>query len=331
MHMRNGVSAFCTRPLVTILAIALSAASACTTAQPQAVAVQPVSYPPPFVRPASVSGVVLIILENADYASASKMKFLADPRLRNATLFTNYSAITHPSRPNYVAIVSGSTAGIHRDAKPEPLTRPHLGDLFEKAGKTWTVYAQNYPGDCGKTDRDANNVYVARHLGFLDFQDVQTTLCKHIVNEKTDLASLRADIARHQVPDFVMLIPDNCHNGHEGAKCTESRDGRGIAAADAWLTRYFAPLLEDEAFTRDRVFVLTFDENEGYVPKANQVLLATWGDPVAAHVDPALLDVAYNHYSLLRTFEELLGLPTLQSLGATAGDATAHPIAGIWH
>src|SRR5580765_1522673 len=88
---------------------------------------------PSFTRPA-VKGVVLIMLENGDPAEAAAMGFMSTPAVKAGVRLRNYNAVAHPSRPNYVALVSGDTAGIIGDCEPKPpLDRKHLGDVLTAA------------------------------------------------------------------------------------------------------------------------------------------------------------------------------------------------------
>ena len=295
---------------------------ACTTTLSPAI--DKSAAPPPFVKPNPLSGVVLIILENGDPKEAAAMKFVKDKRVTQPVMLRRYFAVAHPSRPNYVALVSASTEGICGDKEPKPpLDRRHLGDLLEAAGQSWAVYAQSLPGKCNPVDNAGGLPrlprYSRRHLGFFDFADVQKTLCAtHIVPEDESLDALNSDIHDGRVPAFAMIIPDNFHNGHN----------TGIGAADHWLTEKFAPLLDDPRFTRDRVFILTFDENEKHGTEENKVFIMIWGDPVQPTSDRAVLDIPYDHYDLLRTIEELLGAG---NLGAHDSDQShARPIGGIW-
>lgn len=60
-------------------------------------------------------------------------------------LLTNSHGITHPSQPNYVAMISGSYTGVNYDYDSD-ITRPSVVDLLTTHKKTWTGYMQGYPG-----------------------------------------------------------------------------------------------------------------------------------------------------------------------------------------
>ena len=100
--------------------------------------------------------------------------FVKDKRVTQPVMLRRYFAVAHPSRPNYVALVSASTEGICGDKEPKPpLDRRHLGDLLEAAGQSWAVYAQSLPGKCNPVDNAGGLPrlprYSRRHLGFFDF------------------------------------------------------------------------------------------------------------------------------------------------------------------
>ncbi len=61
--------------------------------------------PPRFKR------VVIVVLENTDFSKAISQPFLTDLANRGA-LLTQLAATTHPSQPNYIALIAGSTLGV---------------------------------------------------------------------------------------------------------------------------------------------------------------------------------------------------------------------------
>jgi hypothetical protein len=61
--------------------------------------------------PPRVQHVVTIVLENTDYEQAIAQPFLAQ-LARNGGLLTNYSAVAHPSEPNYFALTTGRSRSV---------------------------------------------------------------------------------------------------------------------------------------------------------------------------------------------------------------------------
>src|SRR4029079_13602626 len=98
---------------------------------------------PPSVRVPDFTHVVVVVFENHEASSIAGSpdapKFNALTR-RYATL-TNYEAVAHPSLPNYLALVSGSTHGISSDCTDCAVPARNLADTLAAPGKTWKTYA----------------------------------------------------------------------------------------------------------------------------------------------------------------------------------------------
>ena len=254
--------------------------------------------------------VMIVILENADYDDAIKQPFLASLARRGA-LLARFSAEAHPSQPNYIALISGSTQGVDGDSDAT-VDAPHVGDLLEKKMLQWKVYAEDYPGDCflGSTQGD----YVRKHLPFLSFVDVQTNpvRCGRIV----DASQLSADIETGRLPTYSLYIPNLDNDGHD----------TDVAYADQWLSMKFGPLLDDKRFTRGLLFIVTFDESEGGDDESGQVPNHILTVLVGNTVKPgSVSDGSYDHYSLLRLVEDRFDLGHLG-----LNDALATPIDDVW-
>ena len=287
----------------------------------QAATRTPLPVPRDPVVPFAVTGVkhvVLVVLENGDPDEAGRQPFMKELAL-TGMLLTSYYAVAHPSQPNYVAMISGSTAGAMTDNRVRlPAGRKHLGNILPAGA--WRVYAENYPalpGRCFLERQGAGNdaLYVRRHVPFLSFADVQDGKCKEIVrlNSATDdVAALKADIASGSVPAFSMIIPNLQHDGHEPSNLTN---------ASSWLMANLKPLLVDKKFTDGLVLIVTFDENDSSTVHGNRVFTVIWGD----HVKTGTSRDVYDHEDLLATICALLGVapPPFDEKGV-------RPMGGIW-
>jgi hypothetical protein len=287
------------RPVILAAGIAVAAIGA-DTASPQAQAPSAAT-----VGSAAVTKVMIVVLENTDYSAAIRQPFLASLAARGA-LLTNFKGEAHPSQPNYIALISGSTHGVVSDANVD-LDGPHIGDLLEAKGLQWKAYIEGYPGNCylGAT----SGAYVRKHVPFLSFTDVQKdkARCARIVNA----SELANDVRNRAVPNFSLYVPDLNNDGHD----------TGVAYADKWLSGTFSPLLQDANFTKGLLFIVTFDESEHALLDGNHVSTIIVGDVVKPGT---VLDADYNHYSLLRLTEDELGLGTLGQ-----GDQRATVITGL--
>ena len=251
-----------------------------------------------------VHRVMIVVLENSDYAEALAQPFLAQ-LAREGALLRAFFAVSHPSQPNYVAMTSGALHGVSSNDSVTLDVR-HVGDLLEARGRTWKVYAEQYPGSCFRGPRSGG--YVRRHVPFLSFRNVVESpdRCHRIV----DASMFMTDLRHGTLPNYALYVPDVVHDGHDS----------GVREADRWLAKTFGPLLKDPRLMRDLLLVVTFDE--GRRSGDNHIYTVLYGDAV---VPGSVSDLRYDHYSLLRTIEEWLDVG---SLGEK--DATATPIGGIW-
>jgi len=261
-------------------------------------------------RKPQASNVVLVILENTDAKTAHDPKFPFLWRLaEEGAYLSNYYSVAHPSQPNYVALVSGSTEGVNGDS-PTRLYRAHLGQKLS----SWISFAEGYPsGTCNS--KTAIGLYVRRHEPFLSFADIQDNeeLCR---NHITGFGEFVAMARVNRLPSFSLVIPNLDHDAHN----------KPLSDADAWLAEQFRPLLNDEEFRRDVLMIVTFDENSAQWPYFhrgdNRVYTVLWGADIIAGTD---VKTVYDHYDLLRTIEAIFDVAPMSK-----GDAKAHAIGGVW-
>ena len=250
--------------------------------------------------------VVVIVFENKE--SSSVLGSPAAPTFnamaaRYATL-TSYYGVTHPSLPNYLALVGGSTFGIDSDCTSCVVEGKNLADSLQATHRTWRLYAEGLPRP-GFMGAFAGR-YAKKHAPFLYFRDVVRSSQR--LRRVVPLAQLRRDLRAGRLPDFAFVVPDLCHSMHD---CS-------VSAGDRWLAAQLPPLL---ALPKTVVFVVfdegaTDDHGGGHVPALALGTAVRRGSRSTA---------ATNHYGLLRTIEDAWGLPLL------GRSARATPVTGIWH
>jgi phosphatidylinositol-3-phosphatase len=260
------------------------------------------------VRVPAFTHVVLVVFENheataiAGSSSAPTFNALAQ---RYASL-TNYDAVAHPSLPNYLALVSGSTHGITSDCTDCIVAARSLADTLAANGKAWKTYAEDLPY-AGFTGSSAGR-YAKKHDPFLYFRDVvdSPALRERVV----PFTHFARDVARHRLPDFALLVPNLCNDMHD---CS-------VATGDAWLKTHVVPLLRSPELGGGVVFVV-FDEGTSDTGVGGRVEALALGPTVrrgSTFARPT------NHYGLLRTIEDAWKLPQL------GHSRTGTPIGGIW-
>jgi phospholipase C len=220
-------------------------------------------------------------------------------------VFSRYNGVTHPSLPNYLALVSGATHGIRSDCVGCVVSGRNLADTLEKADLRWKVYAEGLPR-AGFTGPFAG-LYAKKHVPFLYFRDVLGRRERRRL--VVPLGQLSRDLAAGALPAFSLIVPNLCHDMHS---CP-------VAVGDAWLGRFVRPLLRSEELSQSVVFVVT-DESSSLLTNGPVPALAL-GPTV---VPGSRYSAPTSHYGLLRTIEDAWGLPRL------GHSARAKPIAAIW-
>jgi hypothetical protein len=260
------------------------------------------------VRAAEVNGqhfqkVMYVIFENTDYDPTIQQSYFKK-FAESGVLFTNFSAETHPSQPNYISMIAGSSLGITGDGDAS-INQMSIVDLLEAKGVSWKVYLEGFPGNCftGST-----GTYVRKHNPFMSFVNIQSNpeRCSHLVSAD----ELESDIAQNKVPQYSFYVPNMENDGHDTS----------VTVSNAWFENKFDPLIANQEFMHDLLLVATFDEGGWFGP--NHIYTAMIGSSV---VPGSVVSDQLNHTSLIRMIEDNFGLDSLNQ-----GDSTSLPLQGFW-
>lgn len=247
--------------------------------------------------PPAYQHVVWIVMENRglDQVAGSSAAPYLDGLAAACGLAVNYSGVAHPSLPNYIALTSGSTHGITDDSGPgaHPLGGP---SLFSLLGSGWRSLDESMPANC---DHSSGGEYAVKHNPAPYYTSIAATCAVQDV-PLTGALDLSAR--------FTFITPNLCDDMHD---CSTS-------AGDRWLAALVPQILASAAYrSGSLVLFITWDEND-----AGGSLVPTY--VVAPSVPKGIRSAAsFNHYSLLRTTEELLGLTPLLGAAASAPDMQA--------
>jgi hypothetical protein len=286
----------------------------------------------------SVGHVFAVVLAGrgaeATFGAAAPAGYLRDELPRRGQVLLSYRAVARGQPANGVALLSGQgpnpqteagcptytefvAAGEAPDGQfrgegcvygPEVKT---IADQLSSVGLTWRAYAEGMDGPCRRPAVGApteTGPYTTAHDPFVFFHSiVDTPDCAHSVLPYDRLArDLRSE---KTTPNLSWIVPDRCHAGHDGP-C----DGAAGApeATDAFLRKAVPPILRSPAFKHDGLLVVTFDAPpDGLSPDT----------PVGAVVVSPFVKAGstnrrpYDHYGLLRSLEQRLGLAPLGLAG----------------
>jgi acid phosphatase len=221
---------------------------------------------------------------------------------------TGYTAVAHPSLPNYLAIAGGSTFGVADDASPAAhrLSGPSVFGAAVEAGRTARLYAESMPSAC---DTRSAGRYAVKHAPWAYFADEASACRAGMVPSGTpDAGALASDVATGELPTVGMLVPDLDHDAHDGT----------LAAADAWLQGWLPTIMAGPDFIAGRLaIVITADEDDSSA--GNHVLTVV----VAPGVEHEVVTSPLTHYSLTGLLCEVAGVPPLREAAGAPSFAAA--------
>lgn len=109
------------------------------------------------------------------------------------------------------------------------------------------------------------------------------------------------DALAQGLPAFSLVVPDRCHDMHDGKVCSGDRRQQ----ADAWLSSWVPQILASPDYTSgDLLVVLTWDEGSTTSNSVATLLLH-------AGLAGTVVDRAATHCDTLRTMSEVLGVEPL--------------------
>ena len=184
--------------------------------------------------------------------------------------------------------------------------------------------------------------YATRHNPFMYFHSVidSPDCAARVVNFR----ELPRDLAAYETTaNLTFITPNLCDDGHD-APCVTRQPG-GLISADAWLALWVPMILASPAYQRDGLLLILFDETEveGKMVNGQFTMIGdataccneqsgpntklagqigpgggnTGAVAVSPFIKPGTVSrEAYNHYSTLKTIEDIFGLAHLGYSGA---------------
>jgi hypothetical protein len=232
-----------------------------------------------------------------------------------------------------------SSAKMHKPYVNHTVTARSLVDQLYEHNLTWKGYFESIPAAGSKIvySSDANSpvageperLYASKHNGFLNFRTVQNDPA--LASKLVGFDQLIQDLVIGQVPNYAHIVPNQCNEmhglgGHDvpddcKLQNDDGRVARGDRAINDLVTKIVAsPIWSARA---NAAIVITWDEDND--PKLKVGTQGCCGfDPNSkanfggGHIPTLVItnhgarsltdDTPYNHYSLLRTTEEALGI-----------------------
>jgi phospholipase C len=247
--------------------------------------------------------IVIVMEENHAYSdiigssNASYISLLA----RQGAVFTQSYAITHPSQPNYLALFSGSTQGVSSDNCPQTFSGSNLGSSLLHARLSFIGYSESMPenGYTGCYAPDSLTAdYARKHNPWVDFTNVPASSNLTFNNFPTNY---------NMLPTVSFVIPNQYDDMHSAS----------VQQGDSWLQGHLSGYAQ-WARAHNSLLIITWDEDDGSASNQIPTLF------IGSMVKPGRYSEQINHYSVLRTIEDMYGLPALNE------SANVGAISDVW-
>ena len=260
------------------------------------------SAPPP---PASgVPNIMVIVEENNSYSAIignSQLPYINSLAQQYVSL-TNWWGVSHPSEPNYLAMVSGSIWDNPADLTPQDMTYPGptLADQLAAKGIAWKAYMEDMPRACDLTDQYSPGDYDVNHNPFMYFNTIRGNASQ--CNRDVPFTQFATDLGNGTEPPFMYVVPNLNNDMHNGT----------YATADNWVKSQLALVFASNWYKQGGTVVLTWDEGES---GGDQIATIVIAERLSGH---GAVATKGNHYGLLRSLEEIYGLAYLANAASAA-------------
>ncbi len=245
--------------------------------------------------------VVLVMEENHSYnevIGTSSAPYINNTLAAGGALFTNSFAIEHPSEPNYLDLFSGSNQGVTDDSCPHTFTTANEAAQLLAAGDSWASYSEGLPS-VGSTVC-TSGAYARKHNPWTNFSNVPAA-------DNLPFTSFPSSANFASLPTVSWVVPNLNDDMHDGT----------VAQGDTWLQSNMDAYAQ-WAKTHNSLLIVTWDEDDSSM--SNQIPTIFYG----AGVQTGRYAERINHYSVLRTMEDMYGLP----YAGAAASATS--ITDVW-
>ena len=260
--------------------------------------------------------VVIIVMENEGYVSVigNPSAPYENQLASKYAVAGNYFAVSHPSLPNYLALVAGDTLGVSSDCLPSQCSTQStsIATILDARGLTWKEYAESMSSNCSQTDSQ-DGLYVAKHDPFVYFSGISGNsgsgiTSSYCASHVVPFTQFTKDLAASDLPSFSFITPNLCDDAHS---CP-------LSTGDQWLSTVVPGIINSSSFSSTALFIV-YDEgsnNAGFGPNAGGQVVCILVSPFAR---PGYVsEVPYSHYSLLATVETIFGTGNLGRYDASA-------------
>ena len=262
------------------------------------------STPPASPKKGQVNKLLVIIEENHSLAQMTTQMPYLNRLARQYAYADHYTAIRHPSLPNYLAIAGGDTFGVADDSKPSHHVIPGRSVFGQALASNLTakVYQESMLSNCALTG-NADKGYGVKHNPWAYFVD-ERTACRTFDVPAT---SFPADAQANKLPNAGLLVPNLCNDAHD-----EKLGGCDLGTADRYLASALPAVLNSSDFKSGNLaVVVTADEDDTSSRDTNGGAVLTVVLQAGLNGSHLVVKTPLTHYSLSRLYSQVLGAAPL--------------------
>ncbi len=194
------------------------------------------------------------------------------------------------SKPSYATLTNGLSPTAHGLIDDEYESKTDTESIFDQLNKAEKSFKVYYDAEAGGCSVDFNGAYHDP----IRYYNSMTSICDQ---HDVPLSTFMTDLNSGNLPVFSMIIPSNDHNQHDNS----------LESGDAWAKKFLEPVLSSATYQQGDVAVFFLWDEDNPVPN---VLIAPSIVP-SSKVPESSSGNPISHFSALRTWEEMLGLPLL--------------------
>jgi hypothetical protein len=278
---------------------------------------------------------------------------------------TQSYGFSHPSLPNYIAMICGSTQGTDGSDNQPGTFRTGLANVttlfnqLQAAGISWKTYFEDLPSpgytnDIDGSDSEINGNFLVHHDALAYFDQVVgsagdsgytgttippiTGLTSKNVSLGTAYSPLISDLNGASPPNFVLVVGNTLDDGHDGYPTAS-----GLSACDTWTYNLVQAVQATSWYAAGGIIIIEWDEDNDTVggsedPQGwNNGVTSTGG---GGHVMTIVINEAikglypsgyttgFNTVGLLGSIEAAYGLTFLGSAG-NASNGNIKPLLNV--
>jgi phosphoesterase family protein len=198
------------------------------------------------------------------------------------------------SKPSYATLTNGLPPSVHGLTSDAYSATTDVDNLYNQLNLAGLSFKDYYEGPEGGCDAHFDGSY---HDPIRYYTSVAAICSAHDV----PLSTFMQDVNSGNLPAFSMILPDNNHNMHDNS----------IASGDVYAQAILDPLLNSQAYANGDLAIFFLWDEDTPIPT---VILAP--SIVPGTIISVQTGNPISHFSALRTWEEMLGLPLLGDTGS---------------